>query len=122
MGSNCLSLACALKHEELGEDSNGLKPDGKGPQDLGEGESVVENEGEDEAGSEEVFNFECVDGGVMRGSVFELHKVEDVAAAGDEEQLHDGIVDRYIAEEQVEIACQKDPHVETLCFERYAST
>lgn len=40
-----LGLACPLQHEELREDRDRLEEDGKGPQNLGEVEVVVEHEG-----------------------------------------------------------------------------
>jgi len=65
VGGDGLCLACALEHEELGEDGDGFEEDGEGPEDLGEGEGVVEDESEDEGGAEEEFDFECVDRGVV---------------------------------------------------------
>jgi len=122
MCRNRLRLSSALEHEQLWEDCDGLKPDGEGPEDLGEVELVVEYEGEDKAGCEEIFDFEGVNGRVMRWSVFELHEIENVAAAADEEELHDRVVYRHEAEEQVEVTRYEYRHVEHLRFERYAST
>jgi len=65
MGCNCLRFSGALEHEQLGEDGNCFQPDREGPENLGEVEFVVEEEGEDEAWPEEVFNFEGVNGRVM---------------------------------------------------------
>jgi len=45
------------------------------------------------------------------------HKVEDVATAGDEEQLHDRVVEGYVAEEEIGIARHEDRHIESLSFE-----
>jgi len=70
-----LRLACALEHEKLREDSNSLQPDGERPENLGEPEAVVENEREDDAWREEVFDAEGVNGGIMGGFVLELHEV-----------------------------------------------
>lgn len=92
MCRDSLCLSGALEHEKLGKDSNGLEEDGERPQDFRKGELVVEYEGEDEAWTEQVFDAEGVNGGVMRWSIFVLHEVENVAAACDEEELHDGVV------------------------------
>ena len=55
-----LGLAGALEEEQLGEDGDGLEEDGEGPQELGEGEPVVEEEGKECAGAQEVFDAERV--------------------------------------------------------------
>ena len=52
--------------------------------------------------------------------VLELHKVEDIDATANEEELHNGVVQRYEAEEEVKVTRDEDSHVETLCFEWYA--
>jgi len=82
----------------------------------------VEEEGKDEAGSEDIFNLEGVDGRVMRWSVSHLHEVENIAAAADEKQFHDRVVYGYEVEEKVKISCEEDANVEGLCFKGYAST
>ena len=66
--SDVLRLACALQHEQLRKDSHCLEPDRKRPQHFGEGELVVEDERQDKAWSEQVFDAEGVDRGVVCGS------------------------------------------------------
>lgn len=61
MCRNRLCFARPLKHEELGQYSNRFKEDGKRPEDLGWSERVVEDEGEDETWTEEIFDAEGVD-------------------------------------------------------------
>ena len=79
MCRDSLRFTCPLQHEELGEDSNCFKPDGKGPQDLREGELVVEDECEDDARCGKVFDFEGINRGVVGWSgegyesVYELY-------------------------------------------------
>lgn len=60
-----LGFARTLEHEELREDSDGFEEDGERPEDLGGGEGVVEDEGEDGGWAEEVFDAEGVDGRVV---------------------------------------------------------
>ena len=48
----------------------------------------------------------------------ELHEVEDVAAAGNEEDLHNGVVEGDVAGEQVEVARHEDGYIERLGLER----
>jgi hypothetical protein len=69
MGCYCFRFTSSLEHEELGEDGDSFKPDGERPEDLRGYELVVEDEREDKAGTDEVFDFEGVDGGVMCWSV-----------------------------------------------------
>ena len=45
------------------------------------------------------------------------HKVKDIAAACDEEKFHDGIVQGYVAEEEIEVAGDEDKHIQRLRFE-----
>jgi hypothetical protein len=47
------------------------------------------------------------------------HNVKDVATACNEEQLHDEVVQRNPAEQQVEIARHENASIKGLCFEGY---
>ena len=60
VGGDGLRFAGPLEEEELREDGHGLEEDGEGPQEFGEGEPVVEDEGQEDAGAEEVFDAERV--------------------------------------------------------------
>ena len=125
MGGNGLGLACPLEHEELGKNGDGLEVDAECPEDLTEGAAslvvVVEDEGKDESGAHEVFETDGVDGGIMGGPELDLHEVEDVAAGGDEEDLHDKAVERGL-EEEIHVAGEEDNRVEELRLERDSST
>jgi len=50
----------------------------------------------------------------------ELHEIENVTAASNEEDLHDKVVQRDPAEQEVDVAHEKDEDVERLCLERNA--
>ena len=104
MSRDRFSLARPLQHKKLRQDSNCLQEDGERPEDLGEGEGVVEYEGQEEAGPDEVFDFECVDAGIVCWSELELHKIEDVDGGSYEEDLHEEVVERDPFVEQVEVA------------------
>lgn len=65
MRGDGLGLAGTLEHEELGEDGDGLEEDGKGPEDFANREFVVEVQAEEEARSDEVLDFERIDGGIV---------------------------------------------------------
>jgi hypothetical protein len=69
MRRDSFCLARTLEHEELGENSNRLQPDRERPKDLRDPEFVVEDEREDDAGTEEVFDAEGIDRGVVRWPV-----------------------------------------------------
>ena len=77
MGSDCLCLSSPLQHEELGQDGDGLEEDGEGPEDLGEVEVVVEDEAEDDAGAQQVFDAERVNGRVVCWPAFVLNSKEE---------------------------------------------
>lgn len=137
MCRNRLRLARPLEHKQLRENSNRLEINGKSPHDLRQGEAVIEHEGKEDTGSEQVLDLECVNGWVVRGPIHtvsararrkhmhnrpeaELHEIEDVTAASNEEDLHDKIVQGDPAEEEVDVAHEKDEDVERLCLERNA--
>ena len=60
-----LRLAGTLEEEQLGKDGDSLEEDGEGPQKLGDREPVVEEECEDHAGADQVFDAERVYRGVV---------------------------------------------------------
>ncbi len=68
MCRNSLRLACPLEHKQLRENSDRLEENGERPKDFCEGKLIVEDEGEDNAGSDEVFNAEGIDRGVVGGA------------------------------------------------------
>jgi hypothetical protein len=51
-----------------------------------------------------------------------LHEVQDIAAARNEENLHEEVIQRDPAEGEVQIAGNEDKDIEGLCFEGYATT
>lgn len=130
MRGYCLGFACPLEHEELWQDRDRLEENGERPQDLGEVEVVIENEGQYDAGTQQVFNAERVNRGVVCWSVVRpggqesppvtrtkdspetvFHNVEDVGTACNEEQLHDEVVQRNPTEEQVKVARHKNASI-----------
>ena len=62
-------FAGALEDEELREDGDGLEEDGEGPEDLCHVAGVVEDDPEEERGTEEVLDAEGVNGRIMRWPV-----------------------------------------------------
>ena len=68
MGRNCFRFSRPLQHEQLWKNGNGLKEDGKRPHDFRKPEVVIEDETENQAGHDEVFDFESIDGRVVSWS------------------------------------------------------
>lgn len=92
VGRDSLSLACALQHKQLRENGHSLQPDGKGPQDLGRGVVVREDEGESGSGAEEVLHAECIGVEIVCRLVGVGHEIDDVALRAYEEDLEDDVV------------------------------
>jgi hypothetical protein len=79
VGSNSLCLACPLKHEELGQDRNRLEPDGERPCELKGRVLVVEDEGEQDDGRDEVCEPEGVEGASCVGLTCQLYGLQSIA-------------------------------------------
>ncbi len=99
VGGDGLGLAGALQHEELGQDGNGLEPDGKGPEHLHNSVADGEDESHESGAAEEILDLESVDVGVVGGLVRIGHEVDDVALGADEEDLEDKVVQAVGGEE-----------------------
>lgn len=139
VGGNGLGLPGSLKHHQLGKDRDGFEVDGERPEDLGRCPGVGDEKGENNGGEDDVLESEGIEahvrrwpggrdiksdkrrgGGIEGKSVLEpeLHEVEGVYAACDEENLHEGVVERDIAGgQQVDVPSRKHDHVEELSFE-----
>lgn len=99
VGGDGLGLAGALQHEELGQDRDGLEPDGEGPEDLEEAVVVGEEQGHDGGAAEEVLDAERVEVGIVGRLVGCRHEVDDVALGADEHKLEEEVVRRVGREE-----------------------
>lgn len=69
MRGDSFRLACPLQHKELRQDCDRFEPDGEGPGELKGGVGVIEDEGEEDDGWDEVSEFEGVEGCVLGWSV-----------------------------------------------------
>jgi len=98
-----LRLAGLGHHEELGKDSARLKVDREGPQDLGEGELVVDDERKDDAGSEEELNAEGVVVAVVRWLELHEDQVAGTNTAGNVDDLHGGVIDGHETHHEIKI-------------------
>ena len=135
-----LSLASLADHEELGEDGDALQVDGEGPEDLHDTELVVEDQSQEDARSEEELHSEgvvipvvsrlnnsyinCVIGFNYSPShlKFHIHQIDGPSSAADEENLHDGVVERDEAGDEVEVPRDEDHQEEDLRFPGYSGT
>lgn len=79
MCSNSFGLTGSLKHKKLWQDGYRLQPDGKGPENLGEGVLIRNEDGEDGCTTNKVVHAEGVDVGVVRRLVCIGHQVYNVA-------------------------------------------
>ena len=92
MAGDGLRLASLAHHEQLGQDGDTLQVDGEGPQDLHHTEVVVEDQGQESCGGQEKLHAEGVVIAVIGCLELEIHEVHGGGSAGDEEDLHGGVV------------------------------
>lgn len=101
MGGDVFGRACSLQHVQLWDNGHGLQPDGKGPRQFPERVGVVENQRDYGNGNKQEFERERIyvlaDGAV----VLLCHQVNGVCRGQKEEKLHERVVKRNIAGEQV---------------------
>jgi len=108
-----LSLAGFLHHEQLRQDGRRLQVDGEGPQDLHQTKFVVEHKGQDCSRTKQKLNPKSVMVRVIGGLKLQVHQVDSAEGRGQEEDLHDGVVQRDVVGEQVQVArgeyhCEQD--------------
>ena len=126
-------------HEQLGQDGDALQVDGEGPQDLHHAELVVDDKTEEDAGAKEELNPECVvvavigrlsligkklrmDRNLETCLKFLVNEIDSSGSAGDEEQLHDGVIEADEADEEVQVAADEHDQEEDLGLARDAGT
>ena len=109
-------------HEQLGQDGDALQVDGEGPQDLHHTELVVEDNGQEGGGSQEELNPERVVVAVIRGLELEVHEVHCGGGAGDEKDLHAGVVETHEVGHQVQVPGHEHHQEEDLALAGDAGT
>lgn len=86
-----------------------FEPDTEGPGDFGEGVVVRVNEGKGEGTDEEVLYTEGIEVRVVCRTVARGHQVDCVGGGGDEKELEDRIVVRFVEiPEEIHVACYVD--------------
>lgn len=117
MSGDRLSLTHALEKKHLGKDRDGLKEDTKRPQDLEYRELEVEQQGKNGGASKHGIQAERIELNVMARTVLDLHEVEHVEAASNEEDLHHGQIHARRAE-KIEIPRHEHDCIQQLRLER----
>jgi len=96
-------LSGLADHEQLGQDGDRLQVDGKGPKDLHDVEGMIDDQRNEGRRNQEEFYSECVMIAVVGGLEFEQHEIHGPVRGGDEEDLHDGVVDRDEVRQQIQV-------------------
>merc|ERR1719350_1475309 len=104
------------------QDGHTLQVDGEGPQDFHHAELMVDDKTEEDAGAEKELNSESVMVAVIGRLKFLVHEIDSSCGAGDEEHLHDGVVEADEAGEEVQVAADEHDQEEDLGLTRDAST
>lgn len=89
---NGFGLASPLKHKKLWQNGYRFKPDGKGPEDLGESVLVRDENAENSGAGQEILHAKGVDVGIVRGLVCVGHEVDNVALGANECNLEEQVV------------------------------
>jgi len=113
-----LCLAGLAHHEQLGQDCDGLKVDGEGPEDLHGGELVVQHQSQQRHRGNQELDPEGVVIAVVGCLELDVHQVDGGGRRGDEEDLHTGIVQRDEVGEQVKVPGHKNDEEKDLRFAR----
>ena len=123
MGRNILCFPSPLNNEELGQNSDTLKPNTERPEDLlsptvlvsntarislgwnsgylWKRVLVVEYHSRSKGSNDKKFNLESIDIGIKGRPERHLHQVQNVNRTHDEEDLHNRVVQRYIRPKQI---------------------
>ena len=83
---------------------------------------MVEDQGEQQRGSDQKFDPECVVVAVVGRLELDVHQVDGGAGRADEEKLHGGVVERDEGGEEVKVSRAEDRQEEDLGLARYSST
>mmetsp|Transcript_26757 Transcript_26757/g.47647 ORF Transcript_26757/g.47647 Transcript_26757/m.47647 type:complete len:211 (+) Transcript_26757:238-870(+) len=114
-----VDVARPLQEDQLRQDGHSLEVDGEGPQQLHDGELVVDEEREDGARHDEEEDAKGVLLTVIRRPhhLVVPHVVHNGARGTKENQLHDRVVQGNVAREEVQVAADKHKRIQLLCLE-----
>lgn len=116
MRSDIFNYSCLLKQEKLWQDGNSLKKYREGPKNLKDRQPEVKHEGQNGSTDNEKLESKGVMNAIVGVFVALLNEIDGISRGGDEEDLHDGVVEGEsrvprLGEKKVEIAGRKDDHV-----------
>jgi len=114
--SDGLSLSGLGHHEQLGEDRYTLEIDGEGPEDLHDTKLMVEDQGEDGDGCEEELDTESIVVAIIGRFELYEHQVDCPSSAGNEKDLHRGVVDTDKVGDKVKISGDEHDEEEDLAL------
>ena len=134
-----LRLPCLAHHEQLGQDGHALQVDGEGPEDLHHAELVVHHQGQQDARTQQKLYPEgvvitvigCLNKTYISLIViamswahleFQIHQIDSSRRAAYEEDLHDGVVERDKAGEEVQVPGHEHHQEQDLRFPGYSGT
>ena len=106
-----------VKHDNLRDEGDGLKPDGEGPSEGPRGPACVKNASSDQSHWNQHLKVrELVAERVIRRAVghLVLHEVEDERGQRDECDFHGGVINGNEVHEEISIAHQEDDQVDLL--------
>lgn len=117
-----LRLAGLAHHEELGQNGHTLQVDGEGPEDFHRAELMVQDQGQQGAGTQQELNPESIMVAVVGGLELDIHQVDGGGRGADKEDLHDGVVDGDEVGDEVQVAGHEHNEEEDLRLARDAGT
>lgn len=111
-----------MQHHNLRHESDGFKPQWETPEEGPGSPAGVKDAGEDESHGQESPVRELVAEGVICRAEWYLvaHKVNQETRWGDEENLHERVVDWHEVQEEIRVANQEDQQVDLLSLAREA--
>jgi len=113
-------LSSLADHEQLGQNGDGLQVNGKGPQYFHDVERMINHQRNQRRGNQEKLYSESVMIAVVGGFEFEQHEIDGPVRGSDEEDLHDGVVNRDEVGQQVQVARRENEREQDLRLARDA--
>lgn len=114
VSSDGFSVSGTREHEELWHDGDGFEVDGESPHDLHEHELVVDDESKNHAWNDEELNSESVVVSVVGCLELHPHEVHGSNRSGEEEDLHDGVVEGIETGEKIQVSGEEGDGEEDL--------
>lgn len=122
MRGDIFNLTGLLKEEELRDDGDSLEKDGKSPDDFKGSKTNMKYQGTYSCTSHEKLNTKSIINAIVSVLVADVNEINGVGRRGEEENLHDGVVEGksgmpWLGEKKIEITSGEDDHVQNLSSE-----